>query len=492
MTNLDYWDSPGCGCMLGLAIGDALGAPVEFSSRAEIVARYGPDGIQDFEPRHGQPAGTYTDDTQMSVATARGILDWRAGPGWATEPGSAADLDALALAVWGRYVEWSRSPECPQGSPGAQTLASIHAGVPLTLQHPVNRWARGCGGVMRVAPLGLIGLGSHAFEAGARCATLTHRHPISDTASGFLAQLIDHAVADESLTDAVTHAREELVRWKRHEATLDAIDTAVRLATEPVDTYRAIGQIGHVGVEEPTAHGKGWVADETLGIALFCALRYEDDFAAAVRAAVNISGDSDSTGSVTGAILGAALGAEKIPQGWRERVADAELLVDLGSRLAAVRDDHRALVEVAPEPSGLTRRPITSRDIDRLLAYLPTLETIERAVREGGEIGPIDGAEIISRAPASTKDCRRELFDELYGNGWIVVFDWTSWELGRRLYDHPEGIAEVDLATLRRLCTTIARAEKFADGTFDLALARGVFASIVRRLGKLRRAGLAA
>lgn len=324
----------GCGCLLGLAIGDALGAPVEFSTRAQIVAQYGPEGIRELAPRHGQPAGTYTDDSQMSVATARGILDWRAATGWSAGAADEPDLDALALAVWARYVEWSQSPECPQGSPGAQVLASIKGGVPLTFQHSVNVWGKGCGGVMRVAPLGLVGLGPRAFEAGARCATLTHRHPTSDTAAGFVAQLVDYLLAGASLTDAAASARVALANWPGHEETLDAVDAAVRLAAEPVDDYAAIGRIGHVGVEEPSEHGKGWVAEETMGIALFCALRHGDDYAAAVRAAVNISGDSDSTGSVTGAIAGAALGLEAIPSAWREQVADGALLTELGRRLA--------------------------------------------------------------------------------------------------------------------------------------------------------------
>ncbi len=336
MSDAALRESRGCGCLLGLAIGDALGAPVEFSTRAQIVAQYGPGGIQELAPRAGQPAGAYTDDSQMSVATVRGMLDWLAATGWSAGGGREPDLDALALAVWARYVEWSRSPECPQGSPGAQVMASIKGGVPLTLQHPVNVWGKGCGGVMRVAPLGLIGLGRWAFEAGARCATLTHRHPTSDTAAGFLAQLVDHLLADAPLPDAVARAREALVGWPGHEETLDAVDAAVRLAAAPTDVYEAIGQIGHVGVEELSEHGKGWVAEETLGIALYCALRCRDDYAAAVRAAVNISGDSDSTGSVTGAIVGAAGGVEAIPSAWKEQVADSGLLLELGRRLAAI------------------------------------------------------------------------------------------------------------------------------------------------------------
>lgn len=325
------------GCMLGLAIGDALGAPVEFRRRRDILSRYGPDGIKDLQAWRGQPAGTYTDDTQMSVATARGILDWREATGWGPGLADTPDLDALALAIWERYGEWSRSPECPLGSPGSTCLGSIGAGVPLTLSHPVNRQGKGCGGVMRVAPLGLAGLGDTAFEAAARAATLTHRHPTSDTSSGFLAALVQRLVDGASLAEAIDAARDRLMQSDGHEETLDVVDTAVCLAGGKTNDYPAIGHIGHVGVEAEDAHGKGWVAEEALGIALFCALRHQDDFPAALRAAANISGDSDSTASITGAIVGAARGEGAIPRHWVDTVQNRELLVDLADRLGEPR-----------------------------------------------------------------------------------------------------------------------------------------------------------
>ncbi len=321
------------GCMLALAIGDALGAPVEFLSRRQILSRFGSQGVSELEPWGSQPAGAYTDDTQMSVATARGILDWCETTGWS--PGSAgpADRDALALAIWSRYAEWARSPECPLGRPGMKCLGSIASGVPLALSDLVDGRGKGCGGVMRVAPLGLAGLGEAAFEAGARVATLTHRHPTSDASSGFLAALVRWLVDGESLTGAVDAAREQLVAWDGHEETLDAVDAAVRLAGGGMDDYPAMGRIGHVGHETEDGHGKGWVAEEALGIALFCALRHQGDVAAALRAAANISGDSDSTASITGAILGATLGDMAIPARWVAAVQNRELLVDLADRL---------------------------------------------------------------------------------------------------------------------------------------------------------------
>ena len=64
--------------------------------------------------------------------------------------------------------------------------------------------------------------------------------------------------------------------------------------------------------------GEGWVAEETLAIAVYCAVKYADDFARGVCASVNHGGDSDSTGAVTGDILGAALGIDAIPKKYTE------------------------------------------------------------------------------------------------------------------------------------------------------------------------------
>ena len=79
--------------------------------------------------------------------------------------------------------------------------------------------------------------------------------------------------------------------------------------------------------------GEGWVAEETLGIALYCALKYADDFSAGVIAAVNHKGDSDSTGAVTGNILGALLGLDAIDQKWKKDLELYDVIVEMADDL---------------------------------------------------------------------------------------------------------------------------------------------------------------
>ena len=87
------------------------------------------------------------------------------------------------------------------------------------------------------------------------------------------------------------------------------IDLAIKLSENEEEDLDNIHRIG-----------EGWVAEETLGIALYCALRYRNDFSAGIIAAVNHNGDSDSTGAVTGNILGALLGNEAIEKKWKENL----------------------------------------------------------------------------------------------------------------------------------------------------------------------------
>ena len=319
------------GCLTGLAVGDAFGAPVEFEARAAILTRFPPDGIRDLMPWGGRPAGTCTDDTQMSVATALGVLDWRAATRW--RRGSLPDLDALGVALWRRYLEWHTSGAWQGRAPGDTCMAALASGRPGSARDAVRNGSKGCGGVMRVAPLGLVGLGGEAFAAGARAAALTHGHVTSDLSSGFLALLISELLDGLTLDEAVAKARAHLVGQAGCAETLAAIDAAVEGAASAEDPYSVIGRIGSSDSEGPGGRGKGWVAEEALGIALFCALRCREDYREAVHTAATITGDSDSTASIAGAIIGACHGIDVVPVGWADRVEDRTVLRTLADAL---------------------------------------------------------------------------------------------------------------------------------------------------------------
>jgi len=304
----DRFKTQARGCLVGTAVGDALGAPVEFLSAEKIIERFGPAGITTLEPWDGHRAGSFTDDTQMTIATARGIARSLEG-----------GVDTTA-AIWEEYRAWLLTQDDPvqRRGPGTTCLTALRGGEPGELDEPVNE-SKGCGGIMRVAPVGL-GFGpGWAFELGAASAALTHGHPSGYLAAGFLAEVVSRLVrGTASLYRAIEDAREELLAWDDADEVLAAIDDAVEFAMTAPGTQLQISRLG-----------EGWVAEEALAISLACALAYPEDWPAAVLLAVNHGGDSDSTGAITGALLGAHLGIEAIPYAWAAKVERSAELVEL-------------------------------------------------------------------------------------------------------------------------------------------------------------------
>lgn len=306
------------GCLLGGAIGDALGAPLEFIlTLQEIRAAFGPRGLCDYAPAYGR-LGAITDDTQMTLFTAEGLIDAhrREGEGGISDPVRAVQAAYLRwLATQrGRSSHPLFDPHPRQGlaalpdmnhgrAPGTTCLRSLE-GAQAPPNHRTTNDSKGCGGVMRMAPVGLCF--REAFELGSDCAALTHGHPSGYLAAGFLAQVIAEIVAGESLAEAINVAIERLKSCPRHWGCLNAVEAAVRLAEEGEPTPERVQELG-----------AGWVAEEALAISLYCAL-VARNFEHGVLLAVNHAGDSDSTGSITGNILGALWRKQVLPERWLE------------------------------------------------------------------------------------------------------------------------------------------------------------------------------
>jgi ADP-ribosylglycohydrolase len=312
------------GCLLGGAVGDAYGAPLEFLSLGSIIKRWGPEGPTDLEPAFGR-RGAITDDTQMTLFTAEGLirgLNRRAvrgsGPDWTSvfqgaywrwlrtqglRPDSKRATAAYLTSLLTEVPELNH-----QRAPGNACLSALHSGKRGTPRRPIND-RKGCGGVMRVAPVGLAGL-SEPFEIGCRSAAVTHGHPSGWLAAGCLAQIIDSMFNGSELLDAAGLALDGVRQERRSDEVASSIEAALELAA-----------VGSPSAERVESLGGGWVAEEALAIGLYCALVAES-FEHGVRLAATHSGDSDSTGSITGQLLGARWGPDGIPERW---LADLEL-----------------------------------------------------------------------------------------------------------------------------------------------------------------------
>ena len=317
------------GCLLGGAAGDALGAPVEFLKRQQIVDRFGPEGISDYAPAYGR-LGAITDDTQMTLFTAEGLIrSWVRGSlkGITTEVGVTAHAYLRWLKTQGEqpihdigFVDEDPSWLIQQSAlhhrraPGNTCLSALKQ-MRYLGEFPARNDSNGCGAVMRMAPAGLFAASigpafdtEAVFTLGTELSAITHGHPTGALAGGAFAALILELARGALLPTALATVMELLTKQPQHEETLHALQSAIRLAASAVDHPRAIAELG-----------RGWVAEEALAISTYCAL-VADDFKHGVILAVNHDGDSDSTGSITGNVLGVIHGIEAIPTEWLERL----------------------------------------------------------------------------------------------------------------------------------------------------------------------------
>jgi len=336
------------GCLLGGAVGDALGAAVEFMSWSQIASRFGAAGIKDFAPAYGR-LGAITDDTQMTLWTAEGVLR---GIVRSNERGVGGPMSVLPRS----YLRWlyTQDGALPAGLQGTEDVIGsdkVPAGWLFGVKELHNRrapgntclsalrepraelWERaendskGCGGVMRVAPIALVEhhVPEDQFALGCQSAAITHGHATGILASGALVWLLLQLRGGLTLEAAVLETMRRLSREPEHDETTTALDRALSLARSPHTPSPA-------SVE---SLGGGWVAEEALAIGLYAALVAKDDFARGVRLAVNHSGDSDSTGSIAGQILGIQLGPDAIPAQWLDTLELREVIEQVADDLAA-------------------------------------------------------------------------------------------------------------------------------------------------------------
>lgn len=314
------------GTIVGLAVGDALGYPAEFRSREQLIREIGPDGITDFVALQDrrftrpfiagaeQPPGTYTDDTQMSIAVARGLLE-----------SAADDLDAQMSAIARHFVSWAGSPENNR-APGGTCMtgcANLRAGVPWRTAGVAN--SKGCGSAMRVAPIGLLLCADlDAIERVARASSLlTHGHPAALEGAAAAALMV--ALAMRGVSPAEMHAeitRRCVGRSQDFDTCFGEVPDRLKQPPEQALTDR-----GHGGL------GEAWVAEEAVASAMYCFWRHPDDYRAAVLEAINTDGDSDSIGAIAGSVVGARLGVESIPENWVRDVENSRALHELAAQL---------------------------------------------------------------------------------------------------------------------------------------------------------------
>lgn len=317
------------GCLLGGAIGDALGAPIEFMHIDQIRAKYGQNGVKNFV-EYNNNVGAFTDDTQMTLFTAEALIraDHRVSQKGIT--------GALKIIAYNSYKRWLLTQEnnftdqneqlfrsagngwliqqsflYQRRAPGTTCISALRSGLAGTMKKPINN-SKGCGTIMRVAPVGLkyFGENEKAFKIACELSAITHGHPTGILSAGFFASVIADLAVKVTLEKAIGNAMILLKNYKNHEETLKAAEDVLDLFAKTKSNPKV------VTAETVEQLGEGWIAEESLAISLYTSLIFENDFEKGVLLAVNHSGDCDSTGSITGNILGIIHGIKAIPKKW--------------------------------------------------------------------------------------------------------------------------------------------------------------------------------
>jgi ADP-ribosylglycohydrolase len=324
------------GCLIGGAIGDALGWPVEFMRLDEIKRKFGPQGITNLVKGRSNLV-EITDDTQMTIFTAEGILR-------AENRGRNKGIVHIASVIHRSYLRWLDTQGVgsdvekdgwiypieglhTRRAPGNTCLDALMSGKMGSMEEHINN-SKGCGGVMRTAPIGLVYKKEEAFRLGCESAAITHGHPSGYLSAGALSFIIAAIFEGVDLETAVEQSLEELKVYPSSEECSELILKAITLVNSDTPDLQAIESLG-----------EGWVGEEALAISIYCALKYQTDFEKAVITAVNHNGDSDSTGAITGNIVGAYLGIDAIPQNWVNQVELSTELTQLADDLVTTYDN---------------------------------------------------------------------------------------------------------------------------------------------------------
>lgn len=334
------------GSLVGGAVGDALGYEVEFMSLSSILKRFGERGITRYVTHKG--VAEFSDDTQMTLFTAEGLMNGVI----ATKAGKPEDILPYiekAYRVW--YRTQTEMPSAVEGSwlSNVRTMWSRRApgntcmGAMKNLVNGIDfkNGSKGCGGVMRVAPIGIFNAAHphiYSYEDTAHlagwAAKITHHNIASTFASALMATTVENCIQDEKVDRTIfgwivdgglslmyqyfpgheVELREFIVLMKR----------AMELGKSDVPELEAIRELG-----------EGWVGDEALAIAVFSVMRHIDNFEDCIVCAVNHDGDSDSTGAIAGNIIGAILGYSAIPKHYIDNLEIEPVLVSVADDLCA-------------------------------------------------------------------------------------------------------------------------------------------------------------
>lgn len=336
------------GALLGAAAGDALGRSLRKLDLAEIQEHFGPDGIREYYLDTASGKALLSSDLQLTLFTANGVI-------YGNYLASAGKDILRKTAVQTAYMDWFITQNKPFESGSSLPRHSMLGGVSWLLDLPElyserahnpagvlaapaaevkkeNHTCSACASVVRVLPAALSPLGRSLEETareGAELAALTLPGTASKICAAYLSALVRLLAEGKGPEEAMDIAKDICDKIYGIHPQWSNIEARIRAARglAPCD--------GEDALYLPIL-GEGWIPEEALALALFCALRHREDFTSGILAAVNRTGDSCAAASETAAILGALLGYEKIPQQWKENLELSEALEELSRDLSSL------------------------------------------------------------------------------------------------------------------------------------------------------------
>ena len=296
--------------LFGLCIGDALGVPVEFTSRAErtkspvkSMLGYGTWDV---------PAGTFSDDSSLTFCLAECLCQ-------------GFSLEEIANSFWRWYNEsyWTASGEVFDiGNTTFLAIADFQRGVPPLQAGGSSENSNGNGSLMRILPIAYCYKNLSFPELISRThqiSCLTHAHLRSQMACGIYVSIAVSLLSGKQPQAAYEEGLEKI----------NQVYSASEYATEIYHFHRVFnGKIGELDINE--IESGGYVI-HTLETSLWCLLN-SSSYSEAVLKAVNLGGDTDTTAAVTGGLAGIYYGFDNIPKEWIEQIARKQDIWDLAQR----------------------------------------------------------------------------------------------------------------------------------------------------------------
>lgn len=347
-----YLDDRFKGVMLGLAIGDAFGYPIELMNYDAICERFEKKGCLDLAVSKRTGTALFTDDTQLSLFTADGLL-WAHSAGADDGQVNYEDYVFLAYQVWlytqtktvaGKEYAWLFDPSQnayklrllkAKGLYKKRTADTKNIDALLKIRNmaygtPENRLNdnKDNGAVKRSAPIGLYFYNDtrKAFDMGCRCGAITHGDPVGYITAGCYAAIIAEIVSGAEIEDAVKTVIALLENVADGEILAKTLQYALELVNNAdVDPMDAVKKMGY-----------GFEAYEALAIAVYCSVLHNESPRYAIQLAANHDGASDTCASMTGAILGAYFGEQGFPKSWVEKLQYKNLISAMADKMLKI------------------------------------------------------------------------------------------------------------------------------------------------------------